>query len=200
MQKNENAMHPADSLQLIESMINRAKNNFSDNGHLYLIWGWVVLLCSVSHFVLWKFFGFRNAPVVWLLTWVMAIYQAIYLKRNKRKEVVRTYTDDIIGYVWIAFIASMFIAGFALVHELGSQYYRLIAPVILVLYGIPTFLSGIILKFRPLIIGGICCWLLSIISNYIPHEYQVLMFGIAMITAWIIPGYALQSKFKRQHS
>jgi len=71
---------------------------------------------------------------------------------------------------------------------------------VLVLYGMPTFLSGIILKFRPLIWGGIGCWLLSLVSMFIPFEFYMLLLGAGVIIAWIIPGYLLQSKYKKQNA
>ena len=40
----EQEFSPQQSLNLIESMINKARNRFSENGHLYLLWGWVILL------------------------------------------------------------------------------------------------------------------------------------------------------------
>ena len=42
---------PKDSLLLIDSMINQAKNRFSENGFLYLLWGWVIFACAIFHFV-----------------------------------------------------------------------------------------------------------------------------------------------------
>jgi hypothetical protein len=50
MQQEE--FSPQDSLHLIESMINKARNRFSENGHLYLLWGWVILVCSVVIIIL----------------------------------------------------------------------------------------------------------------------------------------------------
>jgi hypothetical protein len=63
----------------------------------------------------------------------------------------------------------------------------------------PTFLSGIILKFKPLVIGGISCWLLAVVSVFIPMEYQLLCIAAAVIFAWIIPGYLLKANFKREN-
>jgi hypothetical protein len=79
-----------------------------------------------------------------------------------------------------------------------SKSYEMIDPMLLVLYGMPTFLSGIILKFKPLIIGGICCWILSVLSAFIPAEYQLLLIAAAVISAWIIPGYLLKANFKKE--
>lgn len=187
-----------ESLKLIQSMINKAKNQFSENGHLYLLWGWVVLLCSIAQFVLLYYFKYEYHYLVWMACWGAFIYQAIYLYRREKKKHVKTYTDEIIGYVWIAFVIMMFLFGFLYGKLLGENYYKFISPGFLALYGFPTFLSGIILRFRPLWIGGVCCWVLSVIASLINNEYQLLLLGLAVIVAWIIPGYILQGRYKRQ--
>jgi hypothetical protein len=188
---------PQQSLAVIQSMIETAKNQFSENGHLYLIWGWLVFICSVGQFILLSVFRYEYHYLVWMLTWLAFIYQTIYLIREKRKERVRTYTDSIIGFVWLVFVVMMFLFGFLFGRELGDNYYRMVNPGFLALYGMPTFLSGIILKFRPLVLGGIGCWLLSILSLFIPYDYQLLLLAAAMIIAWIIPGYLLRAKYKK---
>lgn len=198
MQDNNSAMSPAANLQLIESMINRAKDKFSENGHLYLLWGWTVLICSIGHFILLQFGFYRNSSIIWMLTWVVVIYQMIYLARKKRNEKVKTYTDDIVSYVWLAFIVAMALMAFVVVRAEGKDYYKLINPLFLILYGIPTFLSGIILRFKPLKIGGISCWLLAVIATFVSYDFQLLFLSAATVIAWIIPGYALQSKYKKQ--
>ena len=197
MQDNENAMTPAANLQLIESMINRAKDKFSENGHLYLLWGWTVLVCSVGHFILGKYiFNYASASAVWMLTWIVLLYQFVYLARHKRKSMVRTYTDDIVGYVWLVFVILMGLVFFVTVREMGKNFYQLLYPMLLIIYGVPTFLSGIILRFRPLVIGGIACWVLAIASSFVAYEYHLLLLALAVVAAWIVPGYALQSKYK----
>ncbi len=79
MKEDEKAITPRESIQLIESMINRAKDRFSENGHLYLLWGWVILICSIVHFILLEFIRYEKHYLIWMLTWVVVIYQIIYL-------------------------------------------------------------------------------------------------------------------------
>lgn len=191
---------PQQSLSVIQSMIETARNQFSENGHLYLLWGWVVFLCSLAQFILMYYVEYDRHYMVWMLTWGAFIYQTIYLIRNRRRERVKTYADRIVGYVWMAFVIMMFLFGFLLGRELGDNYYRMMSPGFLALYGMPTFLSGIILKFRPLVIGGICCWMLSVAGSYVPYEFQLLLLSAAMITAWIIPGYLLRMKYKKENA
>jgi hypothetical protein len=138
--------------------------------------------------------------MVWMLTWAAFIYQTIYLIRNKRKERVKTYADRVVGFIWMAFVVMMFLFGFLFGRELGDEYYKMVSPGFLALYGMPTFLSGIVLRFRPLIIGGICCWLLSMVSAYTPYDFQLLLLSAAMVSAWIIPGYLLRMKYKKENA
>ena len=196
MEKEGNISH-VESLELIQSMINRVKDKFGENGHLYLLWGWVVLLCSLTQFILIKFTVVEKHYLVWLACWGVVIYQVFYLVKKHRGTKVRTYTGDIIGFVWFSFAIAMFLLSFVFGRILGNDYYRVINPVFLVIYGIPTFLSGIILRFRPLVIGGISCWVLSIIAAFVMPTYQLLFLSATMIVAWIIPGYLLRSKYKK---
>ena len=197
---NEPELSPEKSLAVIQTMINTARNQISESGHLYLLWGWVVCVCAIAQFVLMNYFKYEHHYMVWMLTWAAFIYQMIYLARNKRKERVKTYADSLIGFVWLVFVVLMFLFGFLFGSEMGDKYYRMINPGFLALYGMPTFLSGIILKFRPLIIGGVFCWVLSVAATFIPYDYQLLLLALAMIVAWIIPGYAFRSKYKKENA
>ncbi|MEP7164503.1 MAG: hypothetical protein ABI741_07410 [Ferruginibacter sp.] len=192
----EQQFNEQNSLQLIESMINKAKNNFSESGTLYLLWGIVVFICSIVQFVALYFYNYQEAYYIWFATWLVVIYQIVFLSRRAKKEKAKTYTADILKYVWICFAACMFLFIFILQYK---KAYFCINPAILILYGIPTFLSGIILKFRPLVIGGLICWLLAIGCVFIADDFQLLFICAAVVSAWIIPGLLLRRKFKNQH-
>jgi uncharacterized membrane protein len=185
---------PEQSLQVIQSMIEKAKNEFSENGHLYLLWGWVVFICSVAQFVLMKIVHYEKHYLVWIACWLAVIYQMIYLRKKYKRVKVRTYADNIIGYVWITFFILMVLFVVLLGQNESNESYKFISPAFLALYGMPTFLSGIFLRFRPLVIGGIGCWVLSVLTGFIDYDYQLLMLAAAMIIAWIIPGYILRAK------
>lgn len=190
-----------ESLLLINTMIAKAKNNFAENGHLYLLWGWVVFVCGLLEFVLLHFFNYREHYQVWMITWLVFIYQIFYLRKLDKQKSVKTYYNEVIGYVWTSFVAAMFLLGFAITStsSIFPKYYQLFTPCILVMYGIPVFLSGILLRFKPLIIGGIGCWLLSLAASIslvtLSYQYQLLFIPAAMLVAWIIPGYIMRKKY-----
>ena len=192
----EKIMTETESIQLIASMINKAKNNFSEKGLLYLIWGWVILFCCITNFVGTYFFSYDKIYFVWLIVYIVLIFQIFYLRKIRKARATKTYTGEINAFVWIVFSICMVLIIFIC---LAFKKYELIDPMLLVLYGMPTFLSGIILKFKPLIIGAVCCWVLAVISPFIDIEYQLLLIACAVIVAWIIPGYLLKQKFKKEN-
>jgi len=194
----ESSLTNEESLEVIQSMILKAKNQFSENGKLYLLWGWVILFCSLGYFILDNILHYEKPQLIWMATWIAVIYMFIYLRREGRRRIVKTYTDDLLGYVWMAFIILMLLGGFLVARI--PQFYLYNYQFVLLFYGIPTFLSGIILKFRPLIYGGIICWILAFLSIFVNFHYHPSMVALSVISAWIIPGYILKMKFKQANS
>ncbi len=191
---NEDAPDPLQQLQLIDSMINKARNRFYENGHLYLLWGWTILVCSLGSYLFEYVFNIPNSWMIWIITWLVLVYQIFYITKRKKKRRFVTYTGDLIKYVWMVF-AIVTILMLVVVQKNTTSPHQTDA-VFLVLYGLPTFLSGKILKFQPLVIGAFSCWLLVIVSLFIPIQYHMLLIAVAVIAAWIIPGYLLSNRFK----
>ena len=182
------------SLLLIEEMINKAKNHYSENGFLYLFWGWLVFGVSLAHYLL-LLIDYPYPFLPWMLMPMGTIFTIIYIARTGSVKAVKTYADEIIGYVWIAFFVALMIVLIFMQRLQLSTY-----PLVMLLYGVPTFISGGILKHRPLIYGAVSCWALAIISFYQPFNVQLLLLALAVLLAYIIPGYLLKRKFNAHNA
>ena len=199
METTENDLSPQQSLALIESMINRAKDKFAEDGSMYLFWGWLVFVCSLVQFILLHVVEYPKHYIVWLATFPAFVYQVFYIRKKRKQQTVTTYTGYIIGYIWLTFCVVMVLIGFLIGFLTGGDYYYHIIPLLLAIYGVPVFLTGIIIRFRSLVTGGIACWFLCIASTFIKnYDYQFLMLPASMLIAWIIPGYMLRSKYKSE--
>jgi len=192
----EPIMTDKQSLELITSMINKAKSRFHESGFLYLFWGWVVLICCIIESVVSHFFNVKNAYTVWYIMALAMVYQIFFLRKKRKLKTPATYTEDINRYVWLVFGICEILLVFILI---SFKKYEVINPAVIALYGMPIILSGIILKFKPLISGGICCWVISGISPFINMEFQLFLTVAAIICGWIIPGYLLRQKFKKEN-
>ncbi|MEQ1554171.1 MAG: hypothetical protein ABL929_08340 [Ferruginibacter sp.] len=193
---NEQNFSPNDSLKLIDDMINQAKNRVTENGFLFLLWGWVIFFNALLTFISIKFNLFKTPGLIWISCIFTTIYQVYYLIRKKKSEKVKTYSDSMIDHIWICFGFAMFTLS---VIATKNNLWENINPIVILLYGIPTYLSGRVMQFKPLVIGGISCWLLAIIASFLQPLYYLIVLDVAVAVAWIIPGYILRNKYNLQN-
>ncbi len=193
MESSEKTFSEKESLQLITEMISNAKQNFKDNGFFYLVWGWLVFVAALSHYVLLTVIHYDKPFLPWpILMSLGAVATMIYGMSQSRKAPVRTYMGKFMGFLWGGFSISLLIV-LASMHKIGPE---VAYPFILILYGIGTFVSGGMLRFPLLIAGGIVCWVLAVISFYVGFEHQLLLVALAVLLSYIIPGHVLKSNYK----
>lgn len=189
MENNEKMMTGEESLRIITDMINRTKVNIQQGSFHLLFWGWLILVCSLADYFVMNFTGYLHHYYVWFLTIPGGFVSMIYGFVKGRKAKIHTYADRLYMWVWLGFIFS-FVTLF-IIHskELGtvSQY-------ILTLVGFAVFISGFIIKFKPLIIGGILFWIIAIIVSLVAPSIAPLGMPLAVITGYLIPGYMLKNK------
>jgi hypothetical protein len=180
-----------EKVDVILKMIENSKTNIRDNAFFYLLWGWLVLAASLIHFTLIQFgtpFSFLAWPILMSIGTIVSIFAGI--RMGKRQNYL-THLDKAIMYLWWGFFFTILVVlAFSLS---GLIPWNISNALIISLYGMGTFVSGGILKFRPLIIGGISCWLISLMVFVIPFEYMLLMVALSIILAYLVPGYMLRN-------
>ncbi|HUM46941.1 MAG TPA: hypothetical protein PLD84_08435 [Chitinophagales bacterium] len=192
--ETEKTLSEKESFELISKMIQSAKTTLSDDGSHYMIWGWGVFVAAAVHFVLLKT-GYPNPWLAWAVLMPLCGVAAMFLgRRQERAARVKTFVEEYLGYLWIAFGISMIVV-LTFMQQMGAER---VYPVIMVLYGIGTFVSGGALKFMPLKVGGIICWMLAIIAIRVVFEYQLLLIAASVLFSYIIPGYLLRRKYHRE--
>jgi len=182
----EKTLTEKESLQIIHEMISAAKNNIKADAFIFLLWGWLVFIASSTQFILIKM-NIENNGIVWWLMPLGGIITPIYIAMKRKKDKTRTHVSEFIKYTWIAFTVVLLIIIFC-----SSMNYMQVLPILMSLYGIGLFLSGGALKFNPLIIGGIFCWICSIAGFYVQNIYLLLILAAAVLGGYIIPGYLLK--------
>ncbi|MFC2104539.1 hypothetical protein ACFLS4_04215 [Bacteroidota bacterium] len=192
MEKNEKLLKPEESLKIINDMISSAKANFSDDSFYFLFWGWLVAIANIGEFVITNFTNYPKPYLIWLFVFPGIIVSTIYGYRKSKKEKIVSYIDKIHTWVWISFIISYFIILF-----FGSKLNYNIPQLVFILIASATFLSGLIIKFKPLILGGILFWFGSILLFIVPEFYVPLLSSAFVIIGFLIPGYMLKSYVKK---
>lgn len=181
-----------DSLQLIDLMINKAKNRLVDDGFLFIFWGWLVFLVAVSFYVLTKL-NIENAFLVWYAMPAGGIFTMLYVLRMQKKERVKSFVDEYLMYIGIAFGVSL-----TIILVMGWKLQMNCYPMVILLYALTTFIYGGILKFRPLVMFGALSFPISIGAFFTDFHTQILLLALSVFVSYIIPGHMLQFKYKQQ--
>lgn len=176
-------------MKIITEMINRSRVNISNSSFHLLFWGWLIMICGLSEFILYRFTDFGSPWYVWFFVIPGVFVSFIYGFSRGKKATVHTYADGLYMWVWIAFfIASLVLFVINYHHMVNVSKY------ILVLAGIPTFISGAVLKFRPLMLGGIAIWLFALAAHFGGDTVSALSVPAAVLTGYLIPGYLLRRR------
>jgi uncharacterized membrane protein len=126
---------------------------------------------------------------------IIGILFSIYQGRKEEKKMkAKTYVNESIKHLWVGMAISFFVLGMILT-KLG--WGTAIFPFYIMLYGLGTFVSGSIIQFKPLIIGGLIAWILAIGATYASYDYQMLFGAAAILISYIIPAYMLRIRNKQ---
>ncbi|MDX9749933.1 MAG: hypothetical protein RBT71_02505 [Flavobacteriales bacterium] len=182
---------PEQSLQVIESMIAQAKKSFSRASFYFLLWGVLLMAAMVATYLLRHVSPAFDHGAPWgIAGFLGGIISAAHSIRQGRREVVTSPMDRIIGWTWSAFVITMLlviVCSVALKRDPG--------PMITVLTGLPTFLTGQIMRFRPLILGGILFWVVGVVMQFTGDPLIItVLYCTAMLLGYIVPGLLLKNR------
>ena len=189
----QESFSPQQSLQVIQSMIEKTRSNLSENRFYFLLWGWLAFGAIISQFILKVVLRYERHYLVWLLTFAGIFLSVWRSRRTSRRRRVRTYVGDSMVHLWtgmgISFFVLSFIITFLPVPESG---WIVNYPFFIMMYGLGTFVSGKLLQFKPLVVGGVINWCLACAAVFFHFDYQMLFAAAAVLSSYIIPGYLLK--------
>ena len=153
----------------------------------FLLWGWVAILGNIGHFYLMEYTDYSYPFAIWLISIPAWIISFIYGYHQSKKAKVKAYSDELIKWVWISFSFCLVIIVFS------GRFGPTIPILVLLLAGMATFITGFIIKFKPLIYGGASFWAFAVMASVVTPSYSLLLSAIAVLVGYLIPGYKLKA-------
>ena len=191
----EDNFSPEQSIRVIQSMIEKTKQDLQENSFFFLLWGWLVLIAALLHFGLMKFTNFSYPYIVWNLMFVGVVASIVKGVKEHRKEVVKTYIGEAMKYFGISmgiiYCSLAFIFGY---FNLWEYSY----PIYILIYAVAGFFMGSMMQFTFLKWAGLSCLLIMVASVFVGFEWQLLLLALAVLIGYIIPGHILSAKEKLQ--
>lgn len=193
MNSNEQDINPGESLRVITSMIETAKHSICDQSAFYLLWGWAVMIGCLTQFFL-LVIEYPHHYYAWFITLVALPFHLYLMAKQGRKETVKTYIGEANKYLWSGLAFAFVVLNF-IFFKIGWQYCY---PFYILFYGIGTYVSGNLLKFKPFVVGGVACIIIAAFTAYLPFKLQILMMGFAILISYVIPGHMLRLSYQKK--
>jgi hypothetical protein len=186
----EQNLTPEQSLQVIQRMIAEAKESFMKIGPFFISWGVVLIVAGLIEFYL-RQVGSSYSWVSWPIAGVLGGISAFVLGMRQSKSVGgnTTFMDRVSTYLWAAFGVAL-----VLVLYLTIRAHIDPNPFVMIITGIPTFVTGALIKFPALKWGGVVFWLGAVVATFLPSVYSGLIFSIALFFGYLLPGILLMRK------
>ena len=181
-----------ESLALIAKSIQQTKTNLNGQRFYYLFWGWAVLITSLTHYLLAVNETVVAPYLVWPIMGVVGFVSTLFYgyKYTQKTGYVETHLDRTLKHLLIVIGISLF----AVIWIFMQAYQSNPLPIISLLIGIGILVSGLQMRFKPLVIGGIGFFVGAIALVYVTPLEGLLVYDACIILGYLIPGYLLKKE------
>ena len=222
--EDEEQLSGEESLALITTMIQKAKHSYYESGTSVLLWGSLVTIASLLTF-LQQTLSFSIGFDIWIIMFIAIIPQVFISIKERKKRTFKSHTDNAIDAVWLTYGVTL--AGLVLYQNIipsstgtilqnegwslvkhytnNSRPDEIIKPftpgifsLYLLVFAMPTLITGIVKKFKPMLFGAIIAYVLFFLSLFTPFQYDMLFGAITATSCWLIPGIILRKRYYRQ--
>jgi hypothetical protein len=127
---------------------------------------------------------------------------------------VKSFDDVYMDYIWLGFGIGLGMLIFV-INVMGNQWeamastylkatgnkssfqlYEFVTPLLLIIYGIPTFTTGAACRFTPMLWGGILCWVCCAVAAFTRADIDMLLMAFSAVFAWLIPGILMEKDYR----
>lgn len=185
-------MNTSDSFKIILEKIAEAQNAYQRISPYFLIWGIIMTMAGIGEYILVYRMQLQAGYAIWPVLGISGgIISGIYSARQDKMSRSKTYYDLVFQYLWMGFTVTLIlIIASCVINGLNPT------PFVLLATGLPTLVTGGMVKSNSLRLGGIAFWLSGIIAFYIPQEYTGLLFSLAILLGYVWPGIILKKSEK----
>jgi len=203
MEENDKVLDSFDekqSIQVIKEMIQVSQKRFKNDGILFLLWGWLMFFSYAFDYIMYNVVMTRQMERIsdnlrFAITIIAIVYTLYYVFKKTKK--VKTYIGISLRYVWISLVVSLSLTSMIIHNVIEQINFELQHPIFMMLIAFAIVVTGGILRYKLVIIGGIVFGILAYVCSYFSLEIQMLFEAAAWILAFIIPGHLLYAKRKQ---
>ena len=182
-------MTKEEQLNIINDAIKQTKSNLKSLGYNLIFWSIVIISMSLFHYFFPQIvqYSYYSSTIYWVSIPILGmVYTTYYNIKTGNKIGYETQLYRVIRIIWGVFgLAWIFTVGISLLYNIN--------PVqdILFLLAIVLIMTGLIIKFHNITIGGIGLLIFTVYTYYNPGINLLLVNVIGISFGMLIPGLSL---------
>ena len=177
-------------IEIISKVINSTKENLQPLSVNFIFWGCLIVGMSLIHYIFPQFIQSTkySALLFWTVIPVIGMILTVFYNMKNRKTIgYETHLDRVIKIIWGVFNVSwLIIVIISLLHGVNNP-----VPDILFLLSNTLLITGLIIRFKPIVFGGLLLMLFTVYINYNPNINFLLVNIIGVSLGMLIPGITL---------
>ena len=182
-------MNSTDQIKLINDTINKTRVNLKPLSFNLIFWGLFLNVMSIIHYLFPSFIEQtdHSATIYWVaLPLLGMIYMTRWNIKIGKKQGYETIMSRTIRIIW-----TVFGFGWLLIVISSIKLSFELAPMILFLLGLVLTMTGMIIKFKPLTIGGMVLFVFVFDLILDPGQNYLIVNMIGVTLGLLIPGIML---------
>lgn len=221
--EQEKKMNATESLELISSMIRSSRRELARNSYRpFLIWGYTTVIVTAIELILHLMATPATPPAIRLWVWwaIPVVGSVLMFLFRDREAQTKSPLDINISAVW-GVLSFTLVPILTITIIISGRAAYVILPIVLVVMGAGTLITGIMSKIKPVIYGGwvamvgsvaisaLSLWFIkstqgmvdSVVRGELVECYltgQMLIFMLSFVFSMIIPGHYMKRMFNKE--
>ena len=179
-----------EQIEVISKVINSTKENLKPLSLNFIFWGSLIVVMSLIHYSIPQFIQYTeySSLLFWTILPILGmIFTIVYNIKIRKILGYETYLNRVIKIIWGIFNLSWLVmVVMSLLNGINNP-----VPEILFLLSTTLITTGIIIKFKPIVIGGILLMLFTVYINFNPNINFFIVNIIGVSLGMLIPGISL---------
>jgi hypothetical protein len=174
-------------IETINNVINSTKENLKPLSVNFIFWGLLITLMSLFHYAFPSLIHSSQLLYWTVLPLIGMILTVYYNIKIRKKAGYETYLSRVIKIIWGVFNLSWI---YIIVLSFTLKSFHPVPP-ILFLLSIILIITGLIIKFKPVTIGGIFLTIFTFYLNFNPEFNLLLVNVVGVSLGMLVPGLSL---------
>ena len=178
-----------EQIEIISTVINSTKENLKPLSVNFIFWGILIVVMSLIHYSVPQYIQYTeySSLLFWTILPILGIiYTVVYNIKIRKVIGYETYLNRVIKIIWGIFNLSWLVIIVVSLNGVNNP-----VPEILFLLSTTLITTGIIIKFKPIVIGGILLMLFTVYINFNPNINFFIVNIIGVSLGMLIPGISL---------